>query len=514
MSHGPHTPAAISRRAFLAGSATAVAGLTVAPDAAAAGAVAAGSGSGPTTVDLLIVNGYLLAGDAARSVYRSGGIAIRRDRIVAVGDSAAIKSAFSGKTVIDARGMMIVPGFVNTHSHPALMGKSEPIGEAGRQAAYPGVPGPIAPGAPGPLSRGGDFEAFLGPLLKKCRHGIGAERSYAAALHYFMLNVRGGSTCFVDGGAGDTRAIARAQLDLGVRGALTRTAYDVWADPASRGTAMQRLEDPEALLRESTALYKELNGAGGGLCRFWYNLFTDCSSSDELIRLTVDAARRDRTGICCHASAAPTHEGFSLQYFGQRSLERLDALGALGANWLGAHMGFVNDGEIARLAAVKGKVAHCPGTSCFSGKGIMSGGVIPRMMQAGVSVGLGSDGGDNGALIQEGQRAFAFHKDVLGDDRVLPPYKVFEMLTIDGARCALWDEEIGSLEAGKKADIVLIDIDQQRYLGTEPLARYLVAGQSSDVHTVLIDGRVILRERRFVTLDEGVTLERLRRVLG
>lgn len=478
--------------------------------------VSSEAGQCPVEVDLLLLDGFVVTADSRHSCFCRGGVAVLGSRIVEVGPSAVLKNKYQAKRTLDAARRLIVPGFINAHSHPAHFhmrpGKLGQHGAACFSAhhAYSCGTGAFEARNPGFLAQGGNYDAFLRDLVQMCRHGYDEETTYLNTLRSLMIEIRGGATCYVDGAAGATMAVVQAQTEIGMRGIVTRTAGDLALDSTNPSAGLVRIEDAEHLLAESSELSLRINRDREGLTRFWYNLFTDCSASDELIQGMGELARRDGVGIASHTATIRNHDTYSLRHFGKRGIDRLEQLGVLGPNWLGAHMGFVNEGEIERMARLGCKVVHVPGTAMLSGKGIIANRMFPRMIDAGIVVGLGNDIAVQGDMTTEAQRTFLSHKDAWMDDRVMPANAVFEMMTIHGARCCLWDQDIGSLEAGKKADITLIDIDSQRYFGGDPLERFLTHGSCTDVRTVVIDGRVVLDEGEFVTLDERAINQRIR----
>lgn len=470
----------------------------------------------PAQVDLLLLGGFVVTADAQRSYYCNGGVAVRGTRIVEVGPSRVLTAKYRATRTMDVSRRLVVPGFVNSHCHPAHFqmrrgDRLEYPADCQTRHSYPCTNGAAEVRSPGLLAQGGNYQAMLRGLIRLCRHGYDEEATYLNTLRSLMIEIRGGATCYNDGAAGHTLTIVQAQNEIGMRGIVTRTAADLVPVSTTEAAGLERIEDVDALLAESSELSRKINSGGTDRVRFWYNLFTDCSASDELIGGMAELARRDGVGLGSHTATVRNHDEYSLRHFGRRGLDRLEALGALGPNWLGVHMGFVDEGEIARMARLGCKAVHVPVTAMLSGKGIISRGMFPRMLDAGIDVGLGNDISTQGDMTTEGQRAHLAHKDAWMDDRMLPAYKVFEMMTIGGARCCLWEQDIGSLEVGKKADVALIDIDDQRYFGGDPLERYLMHGSSRDVDTVIIDGRVVLEHGRFTTIDAEDVGDRIRR---
>jgi cytosine/adenosine deaminase-related metal-dependent hydrolase len=137
----------------------------------------------------------------------------------------------------------------------------------------------------------------------------------------------------------------------------------------------------------------------------------------------------------------------------------------------------------------------------LTGKGIVSRRTIIEYLQAGVNVALGSDTAHYGTMIDEVRRAYAVHKDVWGDDRTLPAYRVLRMATLDAAECIGMQSDLGSIEMGKQADLVLLDLDQPQYVGIDPIVAIALYGESADIDSVMIRGEWVLKNRQWVAID-------------
>jgi 5-methylthioadenosine/S-adenosylhomocysteine deaminase len=323
--------------------------------------------------------------------------------------------------------------------------------------------------------------------------------------------IKGGTTCFNDGGNGDAAGLAQAAIDIGIRGVVTQAAGDLTVNPDSPQGRLQRFADVDEILSRNEAVVKQWRGAGEGRIRAWFNLFFAPTCSDELCVETKNLADQYGVGIGCHATAVKNEDPFSVKHHGKRSLTRLHDLGVLGANFLGIHMGWPDEQEISWLAEQQVKVAHCPITSSLCGKGIFFDQRIPKMADAGVTIGLGTDIAQQGGMLAQMTATYLWHKEAYRESTIMPPRQVLEMATIDAARACLWEDEIGSLEVGKKADLIIVDTTDMRWaLSRDPLGPFLLEGQGRDVETVIIDGRVVMRNRALLTVDEEQIKQKLR----
>jgi len=171
-------------------------------------------------------------------------------------------------------------------------------------------------------------------------------------------------------------------------------------------------------------------------------------------------------------------------------------------------MGYPNEREVGWLIENDVKVAHCPSAAMMGAWGIIVNKMIPYMIDQGVTVSLGSD--TNGAagsldMFRVMYVGASLHRDMFDDPTLIGAYKVLEMATIEGARACLWDDQIGSLEIGKKADVVLVDMTPMEWShpGRDPIRSLVFSANGGMVDTVIIDGRVIMRDRTILTVDEG-----------
>jgi cytosine/adenosine deaminase-related metal-dependent hydrolase len=197
-------------------------------------------------------------------------------------------------------------------------------------------------------------------------------------------------------------------------------------------------------------------------------------------------------------------------------LARLDALGVLDARTKLAHMVYVDDADIALLARRKVKIAHCPSAGLKHTKGLAAHGRFPEMMDAGVCVSLGGDSG-NGSnhfdMLRLMYLAATVYKDARNDVGVLPAERVLEMGTLGGAEALGLERQVGSLEPGKRADLVLYDLDTPEWRPLlNPVNNLVYAASGASVRTVLIDGRIVLDEGRLSTLDEPALYDRVERL--
>lgn len=434
--------------------------------------------STPTAIDTLIDGAVVVTMDAGRTVYRDGAIAITGSRITAIGSAQEIRQGVAPRTVIDGTGFVATPGMVNTHIH--ITGE--------------------------PLTRGfvpddTPFEenvfVWLCPLY--AAHRESDERLSAQLAAAEML--KSGTTTFLE--AGTVRfvdAVVDGLEEIGIRGRIGQWVWDLPPEP----TAYQRTTD-----RALTALEKVLDDHAGdadSLIRSWSMIVGHTTCTDELWRGAKAAADRHGTGMSFHMSpAAMDPEAFTAR-FGQRPMEHLAELGILDRNVVIAHCVHVNDAEVNLLAHHHCSVAHCPTTALKVAYGITQIGRMPEMVDAGVNVCIGTDG-NNASNYSDMMRATylvaGLFKDARRDATMFPAEEAYEMATLGGSRALLLEDDIGSLEVGKRADIVLHDRARPEWTPLHNVANQLVySADGRGVHSVFVDGRRLVDNYRLTTVDE------------
>ncbi len=430
-----------------------------------------------TDATLIIKNGCVVTMNSEREIYSNGAVAISENHIVAVGNSDAITSSYNARETIDASGHVIIPGLIDGHNHPSsyLIGglaDDIEIRDMLQNYFYP-------------------YDAY-----------ITEEEGYTAAAASYIEMFRSGVTCFNDPGGYCPDSVARAASDIGIRGIVSRSTRDM-----CEGLPDKLVENLDTNLRESERVIKSWNGAADGRIRAWCGVRMPITASDELLVHIRDLAKQYGVGIHAHASTVDWENKFSERQWGKRTLERYRDLGLLGPNLYTVHMGDVTDQEIEWLKEADVKVAHCCAAASMAGAGIIRGRRIPAMMKAKVTMSLGSDDGylsGNHDFFRLMYLCASVHREWMEDPSFVGAYKAFEMGTIDGARACLWDDEIGSLEMGKKADLVLVDRSgpEWNYPNRDPIRSLVYSANHYCVDTVIIDGRVVMRGREIQTIDE------------
>ncbi len=426
-------------------------------------------------VDTLIHNGTLVTVDTAMRIIPGGWIGIQNGRIQAIESGLPLPSA--GAT-IDAEGGIVLPGLVNTHTH-----------------------------LPMTLFRGLADDLPLMTWLND--HIFPAEASHinADSVHWGTLlacaeMLLSGTTCCC-GGYFLENAVARAVADTGLRAVLAQGVIDFPApgvpDPA------QNVAHAEAYAREWLDRHPRITPSI--FCHAPYTCGDDT--------LTAAKAAADRLGVLLQIHAAETRfeRDQSIQDKGLSPVARLDRLGLLDKRTLLAHCVWVDAADMSILAASGCSVTHCPESNMKLASGIAP---VPELMAHGVCVGLGTDGcASNNDLSLFGEMATAakLHKVASGDPTALDAATVLRLATIDGARAIGLADRIGSLEIGKQADIIVLDTRAPHLTPLyHPESHIVYAASGADVCHVMVDGTLLVRDRRLQTIDIDAIMGQVNRI--
>jgi 5-methylthioadenosine/S-adenosylhomocysteine deaminase len=429
--------------------------------------------------DIIIANGYVVTMDGRRQIYSDGAVAITGRDIVAVGRTKDVLARHKAPHVIDACGKLVMPGLIDGHNH-AFQYLSKGIGDDV------------------------DIMTWLYKRVYPYETHVNAEEAYVGALGNYVQMIKSGTTCFNEPGGYHVDSLAQAAVDVGIRGILNRSTRDI----ADQGAPLPEklFEDLDTNLRQGEAAGGKWHNAAEGRLRCWFSLRYVFNVSDELCKAIKALADQYKVGIHAHAAAVEGENEAIEERFGKRSLERFHDLGLFGPNLYLVHMGYPNEREIGWLKENDVKIAHCPSASMHGAYGVVGNQMMKRMIDLGLTISLGTDSATAGRfldMVRVMYLAACAHRDQFADATIMGAYKAMEMATIDGARACLWDDQIGSLETGKRADIVIVGMDELRWHpNLDPVRSLVYAADGDDVETVIIDGRIVMRDRVILTVDE------------
>ncbi len=417
---------------------------------------------------ILIKGGTLVTMDAQNSIVQ-GNLFIKEGRIVSI---AGVE--FNADVVIDASECAVLPGFVQTHIHLCQT-----------------------------LFRGAADDLPLLDWLKKrvwlMEAAHTAESIRASARLGVAELISGGTTCALTMETVNyTEEVFRVVEESGFRATIGKCMMDKGDDLPD---ALR--ENTADSIGESLALLEKWHGRGNGLLRYCFAPRFAVSCTSQLLSQVSQLARDRGVIIHTHSSENQSECEIVERETGQRNIAYLDSLGISGPHVVLAHCVHLDGNEMDTLAHTKTHVAHCPSSNLKLGSGIAR---VNEMLQRGISVSLGADGAacNNRLDMFTEMRTAALLQKVLHGPESLPARKVLRMATIDGARSLGLGSEIGSLEAGKRADVIIVRLDELHNSPTagDPISTMVYSAVPTDVDTVIIDGKVVMRERRLLTLDQ------------
>ena len=430
-------------------------------------------------VDLIVANGIVVTVDGDRRVLSPGSVAIRGNTIVAVGPASEVTASYRATDTIDASGRVVLPGLINTHTH-----------------------------APMVLYRGlGDDLALLDWLQKYIFPAEAKTVSPAfvrtgtslAALEM----IRSGTTTYVDMYYFEEE-IARETRRAGLRGVLGQTIIEFPVPDAK--TPADGLKRTEAFIREFQQ--DELITPAVAPHAVYTN---DAASLTQ----SRDLARKYGVPLVIHLAETEAEIPLSMERHKARPVAALDALGVFTARVIAAHAVWIQPDEIQLLRQRGVGVAHNPESNMKLASGTAP---VPQYLEANVAVGLGTDGAasNNDLDMFEAMRQAAFlHKLQSKDPRVVSARVALEMATVGGARVIGRETQLGSLEPGKLADLIVVRMDRPRQVPMyDPISHLVYTTRGDDVETTIVNGRVLMRSGKVLSLDETQVLRDARQAAG
>jgi len=419
---------------------------------------------------ILIVNATIVTMDSHRRVFEGGSLLICGDRLAAVGAGTPEKRP--EMEIIDALGKIIIPGLINTHVHT-----SQQLGRG------------LADDVP--------LLTWLHERIWPYESNMTEEDSYVSTLLCGIEQIRSGVMAFAEPGGQHVNGMGRAVRELGLPGILVRSTMDCGA-----GLPPQMVEATDEALSIQENDLRRWHGQAEGRIRVWFGLRTIFNNSDELITRAKSLADRYGVGIHMHVAEVKEEVEFAQQTRGHTTVEHLEHLGVLDKNLLAVHTVWLTDHEIELFALRKVKVSHNPASAMR----VLGFARVPEMIAAGIPVSIGTDGGPSNnrmSLVDEMWLTPLIHKGRTLDPTVMPAQTVLEMATVNGARCLLWEDEIGSLEPGKKADLVIINPRTANMLPLhDPIANLVSAMKTENIESVMVDGRWLMQDGAILTINE------------
>jgi 5-methylthioadenosine/S-adenosylhomocysteine deaminase len=434
---------------------------------------------------ILIKNGSIVTLDEEQKVHREGYLLIEDDLIAAVGSGDPPSQLQKADTVIDARLMAVMPGMVNAHTHLFQtfirgLADDKPLLDWLKTAIWP---------------------------VASC---LTEEEAYIAAMVGMLENIRGGATSVIDHQyihtePGNDDGVCRAADESGLRFLLARGWVDMDYHPSL-------MEDQERIISETIRVREEWQDRGNGRIRVEFGPLIPWGCTDDTMRRTHEISQQWGAGTHIHVAETHTEVEMNLEKRGNRHIEWLADIDVLGPQMQLVHSIWLDDGEIDLIAGHNAIVVHCPVSNMYLASGVAR---VPEMLEKGITVALGTDGpGSNNSqdMMELLKTTALLHKVNSLDATVLLPEDVLWMACRGGAAAFGLPEQIGSLEAGKKADVTLVDLDTPMAMPVHRIPSALVYNASTrDVDTVIVDGRPLMRHKEILFMDEKALLVRARR---
>ncbi len=421
-----------------------------------------------TVLDVLILGGTVVTMDQDRRVIEDGAIAIQDGKILSISTAANMRGR-AAKQTINAAGKVIIPGLINTHTH---------------------IPMVLFRGISDDLDLNDWLTKYIFPAEAK-----NVDEAFVRAGTRLGLAemVRGGTTTYCDMYYFED-AIADETKKAGVRGVLGETIIDfpvpdnkTWPAALAYTERFIRKWQNDPLIVPAVAPHAPY------------------TVSQEHLLEARDLSNKTKAPLIIHLAEASTETDYVRQKYQSRPVEFVEKIGFFNDRTIAAHVVHANDADLDLLKKHDVGIGHCPQSNMKLAAGASP---VPAMIKKGLRVGLGTDGAASNNdlnLWEEMDTAAKLHKLVSGDPKTLSAVEAFTLATIGGARALHMEDLIGSIESGKRADIVIVDMDSLHQTPVFNVYSHLVyATKAEDVRTVVINGRVVMLNRRLLTLDENV----------
>lgn len=412
--------------------------------------------------NILIKNATILADEVKR-----GSLLIQDEKIVEISDKINFNNA---EKVIDAEGKIIIPGLVNTHTH-----------------------------SPMTLMRGladdMPLDTWLNEHIWPVEANLNGEHCYAGALLACAEMIKSGTTCFNDMYFFMDH-VAKAVDESGLRGVLSHGMIDF-------GEETKRKEE----FKETRRIIKKCHNTADGRIKVSYGPHSPYTCSKELLEAVKREAEKFDVGIHIHVSETQKEISDVLEAQGKRPFEYLDEIGFLDGNVTAAHAVWVSEDEIEIIKKRDVKISHNPTSNMKLSSGISP---VQNLHNKGICMSLGTDGAasnNNMDMFEEMKIATLLQKVSTMDPTVMNAEDTFKMATLNGARALGLENEIGSVEVGKKADIAIVDMKTPKLTPVRnPVSHLVYSANGWDVDTVICNGELLMENRELITLDETEVL--------
>jgi len=436
---------------------------------------------------IYVRGGFVLTMNKDRKIIRNGCVYIEGKTIRAVGKCKNLDKDYKGKAdyEINAPRHIIMPGLIDTHVHLVQ----------------------------GMLKACANYRKLI-PWLKDrvwpLQGNMNEDDALASATLTMLEMIKTGTTTFLETGLvgryGPDRIIERVYKS-GLRAALARHVMDMTGYATEKNALHPGLvETGEKSMKDTIRLYSKYHGWDGRIF-IWFGPRTPGAVSLNLFREIASKAKELRTGITMHLAEVKDDVIYLTKEFGKKPIEFAHYVGLTGPNVVLVHTVWITNNEINLLSKTSTNISHNPSCNSKLGSGIAK---VSDMLRAGVNVTLGCDGGpsnDNYDLIEEMKIAALLQTAYKLDPKAIRAEDILEMATVRGAKALGLDDKVGSIEPGKKADIITINYwDPKLMPMNDPVSHIVYSAHGDDVSNVIIDGKLVMRDRKVLTLNEDEVL--------
>lgn len=438
--------------------------------------------------DLLLTNAVIVTVDKERRVLFDGAMAVKKDRILEIGNTIDMQNKYTDCTeIIDCSGQAIFPGFINTHNHlfqTLLKGLGDDMVLKDWLATM------TFPAA-----------KFLQP--DDCRSG---------AMLGLMEGIRSGMTTEVDymyphARDGLDDPIVEAYKEIGIRGIFGRGCMNTGLQ---FGVCPEIMQTQDKIEKETVRIFDKYHNSADGRIKVWTAPAALWSNTEENLKMLYDIANSYKAGITIHVSETPFDRDATMELHGAAGVDCLEKMGITGPNVLMVHCVYLTDSDIKKAREYDLKVSHNTVSNMYLASGVAP---IPKLLEAGVTCSLGVDGAasNNGQDMLELMKSAALLQKVSTRNPIaITAEKILELATIDGARAIGMEDEIGSLEAGKKADFVIFDPyrSPKSIPMHNPVSTLVYSSTMNNIRSVAVDGKFVLRDGELTTVNEKAELRK------
>lgn len=437
-------------------------------------------------MDLLLTDAVIVTVDRDRRILYDGAMAVRGGRIVEVGESGILTKKYSASHLQDCSGKILFPGFINTHNHLF-------------QTLLKGLGDDMA------------LKDWLATMTFPAAAHLTPEDCYDAAMLGIMEGIHSGMTTETDymyphPREGLSDGILKAYSDLGIRGVFGRGCMNTGTE---FGVAPEIMQTRDEVERDLVRLYDKYHGSGEGRIRIWTAPAALWSNTQDMLEMLYEIASAYHSGMTVHVSETPFDRMATEKLHGCAGVDCLEKVHAAAENVLMVHCVHLTESDMDKAAHYDIKVSHNPVSNMYLASGVAP---VPEMLKRGITVGLGVDGAasnNDQDMIELMKTASLLQKVSLLNPTAISAEKVLEMATIDGARSIGMEDEIGSLEAGKRADFVIFNpyLCPKAVPVHNPVSTLVYSSGMGNIESVAVDGQYIMKEGKLTMIpDETIIL--------